>query len=446
MATNRLLFTVIAALACSLVSGGCSTDEPGPADVGEVTPDAGPVVSCPTRLRMSVVSGGVVHLGWTGATHDNRFPLNAEFTVDITACDEECRACTFAGPIPDPQVNLQRCLTDSSVACQADSDCPPFQCVPTSSTTLGCANNGAPCATDTDCMAGECTVFLGANSASPIRPNCFSVVFRAPGEDTPVTGRIDLETGLMTFERFGLWIASSDVNRNPGFCPVCIGDDQRGDGNKGGVCSENPHGPTMGATLGQPCDAQSNSSIPALSAVYSLDCAVPMGPSFDLSTYEAGTAVARRWTLREGEQPACADGPCWCGLCAGTDQACHEDDDCAPGVACEASAQPGVSPPRSNTCVDECAWDAEALTGRCNGVVGLDEEGMPIIAPVPCLPSGDGAEVVVRGSSERLAPGSYTMVIGSVGCAGPSFSPAVSAALGLPGPNVSVYRLRVDLE
>ena len=423
---------------------GCPEGE-APSDAGLAGSDAGVDCFCPSRLRFTGLAQSVVHVGWTGVTHNNGLPEGAQFVVDVRACDDDCRNCSFEGPTPDPELNLQRCLTDTSLSCSSAAECPNYQCIPVGPGVTACANNFAPCAQDSDCAPGECSVFLGGNSASPIRANCFAAMFRAPNAAHPVEGRIDLETGQLTFDRFGLWIVSSDVNRNPGFCPVCVGDMQRNDGKKEGICSSNPHGGTMEANVGRACDAHGNSGIPIRAGVYSLDCSVPMAPSFDLSTYRAGTAAAALWTLDPNQQPACTDGPCWCGVCEGTALPCHEQADCS-GAACVADVEMPAVPPRSNRCIDACGWDNSTLSGTCNTVVGQTDAGEPIIAPTPCFPGGITAEVIVTGTSERLTDRTYSVGTAGLGCAGPGVIGAVNQAIGLPGLSVSVFKFRVDAE
>lgn len=441
---NRLNGTSLALLA-AVALAACSEEPASTPDGGMTVQDAGRF--CPERLRFSVLDEGLVHVGWTGATHNNAFPVGAQFVVDVTGCDPQCRNCRFEGPTRDPAVNLQRCMTDTSVVCADASECPPFQCIPVGPGAFACANNFQPCTTDADCMPGECGAFLGANSGSPIRPNCFAVMFRTTTPDqVPVTGTADLDTGRVTFENFGIWIVASDLNRNPGFCPVCVGDDVPRDGVKNGTCTDSPHGATVQTGIvGQPCDLHSSSGIPSRAGEYSLDCAVPFGPSFDMSSKRVSTSASAEWTLDPDVQPMCNGQPCWCGICEGTATACHDDGDCA-GASCVADVMSPAVPPMNNVCVTECAWDNEALRGSCMGVVGFDMMGNPVIAPTNCLPQGPSASVSVQGTSRALGPRSFSVNAVSLGCAGPSFAGPVNQAIGLPGPNVSVFKLRMDLE
>lgn len=429
-----------------LLAVACSGDSTSSPDAGVTSRDAGEKF-CPTRLNFTVLDEGVVHVGWTGATHNNRFPPGAEFVVEVTACDDECRNCRFEGPIPDPTINLQRCMTDTSVACDATTTCPPFQCITTQVGKL-CANDFSPCSVDSDCSPGECWTFLGANSGSPIRNNCFAPMFRtAPGQ-SPVVGTIDLETGRTTFDNFGIWIVSSDEPGTPGFCPVCTGDTERNDGNKDGTCTENPHGRTAMGSVGRPCDAHSSSGIPSRAGVYSLDCAVPFAPSFDMTIRKAGSAVETTWTLDAAEQPMCDGAPCWCGVCEGTAVPCHAHSDCGSGITCVGVVDAPAVPPKNNFCITPCTWDPTRLRGGCMGVVGVDGEGMAIIAPTNCLPGSTdaNARISVVGSSRRLSERSYSVGTAGLGCASQSFVGAVNTAIGLPGPNVSTYRFQVDAE
>jgi hypothetical protein len=200
----------------------------------------------------------------------------------------------------------------------------------------------------------------------------------------------------------------------------------------------------MTANIGRACDAHGNSGIPIRAGVYSLDCAVPMAPSFDLSTREAGTAAAARWILDPDDQPMCGDEPCWCGVCEGTALPCHEQSDCR-GSTCVGVVQPPAVTPRNNRCIDECSWNNGSLSGTCNTVVGTNDAG-PIIGPTPCYPTGDNAEIEVTGSSRKLAARTYTVETAGLGCAGPGVIGAVNTFIGLPGLSVSVFKFRVDAE
>ncbi|MEQ9500293.1 MAG: hypothetical protein RIT81_25690 [Deltaproteobacteria bacterium] len=430
-------------LAVALAACNGSSDD-GARDGGPTVRDAGDF--CPERLRFSVLDDGLVHVGWTGATHNNAFPVGSEFVVDVTGCDPQCRNCRFEGPVRDPEVNLQRCMTDSSISCQDSAECPPFQCITTTSGER-CANNFAPCASDADCMPGECSVYLGSNSGSPIRENCFAVVFRTLDGSPPVQGTTDLDTGRVTFDNFGIWIVASDLGLNPGFCPVCVGDDVPRDGQKNGTCSMSPHGATAMDTVGQPCDLQTNSGIPSRAGEYSLDCAVPFGPSFDMSSRGLSTSASAQWTLDDTAQPMCNGQPCWCGVCEGTPTPCHDAGDCS-GQACVADVMSPAVPPQNNFCVpgSECVWDNANLRGTCMGVVGVDMQGNPIIAQTSCLPQGPSASVSVQGASRPLGERSFSVNAVGLSCAGQSFVGAVNQAIGLPGPNVSVFKMRMDLE
>src|SRR5262249_49498918 len=147
----------------------CPEQQPS-ADAGVRIPDAG---VCPTKLRFSVLDDGKVHAGWTGATHENKLPTNAVFVLQVDHCDPSCRNCSFHGPIPDPNVKTQRCLSDTRVACSStllnDPACPRYRCnnFQGQGVTL-CADNARACGNDGECDFGSCSFFLGGNAASPI--------------------------------------------------------------------------------------------------------------------------------------------------------------------------------------------------------------------------------------------------------------------------------------
>lgn len=467
------------ALGLALIAGllsGCPQDqgpepEPEAEDAGDPDPvDAGEGGFCPSEILFSSLTDGIAHVGWSGFTHNVGPADGAYFWAEVVACDDDCRNCRFEGPINRGAVNLLRCESDSSVQCEVDGDgtpttvCPNYKCLP----HLGgpgvdlCMNNFAPCGSDADCTPGQCKIFWGGNSASNIAVSSYGLVFGAPDENPPVQGTIDLFNGTVTFQRLGFQITSS-TDRIPGFPPVCLGDTVRGDGVKDGVCSPSPYnegtpgtglpgGVTWTQHLDEPCDAHSGSGLPNRAGIYSLDCGVHFSTTvgFDMSSNGNGTAVQAIWSLDEDEQPLCPlpggqFEPCWCGVCEGTAQPCHSHDDCI-GTLCTADVIPPAQIPQNNACVTPCVWDTDTFAGSCQRPVGLTPDGGVILAEFGCMPRGTDAEVIARGFSERLSDRSFSIQTGVLGCAAPGGNPVTNSQLGLPGPNVGLYRFRVDLQ
>lgn len=444
--------TLLLACACAVLTA-CPPPPPAEEDAGSVEPeDAGVEAFCPSRIRLTYLDGGLISLGFTGVTHEQQASIGAEIVADIVACDDECRNCRFEGPIPDPTVNLtRRCRDDTSVSCETKEDCGFAGCLPLAQDPEGnpvflCNNTLTPCQQAEDCGRAECTHFLGPHATSPIQPSCFTAMMvDGPNGEPPVVGRIDTQTGALNFDRFQVEIGSNTLTRTGSIqCAVCEGDPVRLDGQKDGTCVAGPSGNILPEIEGIPCDAQGASGIPIHPGVHSLDCNAPQASTFDLTPSDFGTSSAPRWTIDPAEQPACAGGHCWCGVCQDNPRkGCHSQADC-PGSVCH---QPEGRAYYNNVCVDECVWDEEELQGRCNrvGAPGVDG-GPPVLVPARCFPTGEGAEIRLSGSVERLSDRSFSIATAGIGCAAPSLIESTSAGLGLPGLNISRYRWRVDLE
>jgi hypothetical protein len=423
-------------------------------------------------------------VGWTGGLHNQSGAEGVEFVVDVTNCDDECRNCRFEGPSADPTLNiLRRCLSDPSVACTADEDCPAAVC-----SGLTRCIDGSPCTPGGACpIDGQCVNFASASSISPVlsAPSCFATVFTANATQAAVEGRIDLQTGAVNFDHFGLKVASSAAYGRA-LCPTCEGDPTPNDGIAEGTCTlspnyeavevlDNPDTPANEATTtavpkrGVACDANGTSGVRVRAGTYSLDCAPRLTPTIDLTPVDFGTSSAPRWTIDPAEQPACGDGEaCWCGYCASTVvlqsldpsafRACHRQTDCDAGDTCvttglDADNDPTngfsfMAPASSNFCRTDspCTWDPVALRGTCLSRRN-DAAGNPV--PTLCVPSraqGDDVELRLRGESERLSDTSFTISAAGLGCSTPSAIPSTNLQLGLPGINITVLRYRVDLE
>ncbi len=429
----------------------CSGDDPTtPPDAG--APDATAAAMCPTHLRFTFVEGNRTEVGWTGNLHGSTISRDAFFRVAVKECDASCRNCRFEGPVRDARLNTQRCLSDTAQTCTTDSECPAWQCrqlvpgVPQAGRV--CAHNaGMTCTTDEDCGPSACRFFVGPAFPISAPRTCLATFLDSFDGGPPVAGTIDLTTGQVRMDR--LIIATGAVDSGlQGACPVCMGDPKANDTLKGGTCQPNPTAPVFPYSGAQACDTNGFGQLSGYQYQYSLDCTAPLGRSIVLNVQRATTGGIR-FELTD-DQPSCAGGRCWCGVCQGTLQTCHSSGDCA-GVPCVA---PDDIPSRPNACVTPCSWNESTQRGTCETQdPPSGDAGPPPRRTVSCFPGEVGAAIVAQGSTRLLSSEEFSIQLASASCAPPvraiSMSPAARAAdvvIGLPGPMLNLYKLNVTKE
>lgn len=424
---------------------GCSdgSDPSGPLQ----PTDAGAALSCPTHLRFSFLDGNRTDIGWTGATHGSTFSRGAFFRVKVTDCDDECRRCAFEGPVRDDVVNTQRCVSDTAQACTADTDCPNWECrslVPGNpQSPKVCAHDSSmTCQSAADCGPSACRFFIGPSFPITAPRTCLGTYLDSSDGRPPVFGNIDLQTGAVELTRLGITTGATD-SETQGACPKCVGDGSPNDGIQGGTCMQNDVQPAFPYDGNQACDAHGIGQPAEFDGYYSLDCSTPLGVRIDVGL-EGGTTNGRRMSLT-AVQPECSGGRCWCGVCEGTLDPCHDSGDCL-GAACVA---PTDVPVRANACIGTCAWDPDAQQGTC--MTRTSSTG-PLIQ-VSCFPGEVGSEIVAPGRATVLSATSYSVQLGHVACRQPAravfMSPvsiATDQAVGLPGPALYLLRFQVDQE
>lgn len=441
------------AAAVAVAVAGCDEAPEVVVDAGAVDASVGP--RCPTHLRFTFVEGNRTDVGWTGNLHGSTISKDAFFRVALTECDASCRNCAFEGPVRAADINTQRCLVDSSLTCSADADCPPWECreLVAGAPQFGrvCSDaSSRPCTTDAECGPSACRFFVGPSFPISAPRTCVSTFLDALPNDggrPPVKGTIDLASGRVNMERFTLAIGAVDSGKQ-GACPVCVGDTRANDGVKGGTCAVNPTAPVFPYDGAQACDTNGFGQLSGYQFQYSLDCTAPLGRSIVFDVRGANTGGVR-FELGE-QQPTCAGGRCWCGVCEGSFRACHSAGDCD-GTACVAAADLPSGP---NSCVTPCAWDTATQRGVCETQdPAQGDAGLPPRRRVSCFPGDLGSEIVAQGGTRVLSSEEFSIQLANVTCAPPvralSMAPSSIVAdrqIGLPGPMLNVYKLNVTKE
>jgi hypothetical protein len=348
--------------------------------------------------------------GSTGTAHGVGLATGSQLVVEVLACDDECRRCSFRGPVRgESPVVSQRCFNDTNATCTADTDCP-----------------GA---------TGPCRFIFPPITSEIFVPTCSLVYFEpvAGPDPSPVQGVIDLFTGEADFSVMNLRVAVSLANAPDAptaACVNCLGDAQPFDGVAGGTCEFG----------GQACDVHGVGT--ALANATSFDCELPPNPPINIPLPVSGTSTAsKQWTL-DDSRPRCTDEgtstaePCWCGACPdGTP--CFADNQCPMGTTCGfVGPSPDFFNVTNNACnassTDTCNWDPETESGTC-----ADD---PTIG---CFPDGVDGETIIATGTAEVNEGSYIIQIANLVCL-PSFGvPLIDNATGLPGP--LLFEARFDV-
>ncbi len=370
-------------------SAGCSGGDAPVVDAG--IDDAGTKV-CPKFLEFEALGDQTrIDIGYTGLLHGGTLPSNSLATYRIDACDDECRRCSFSGPVrADPArrpVVMQRCVNDPRKECSQDSECG---------------------------VGGKCRFALRTMQNSAAGTCSLAYFEPAPGigNGEPVQGVFDLVTGAAT-----LTIANIiSALYTGGICESCDNDKTSFDGIADGTCSSS----------GVACDVSGLGGVPPSNT--SFDCPIP-GPSMSavpLPLTNLGSDT-RTWSIADPGRPSCTDddGLCWCGLCEDFASPCSSHSDCS-GIGsgqCGFAGVPGMEiKSRNNTCATTCDYDAQTNRGTCLPLGGGTTK-------VPCFPN-DGT-ITAEGKVKR-GNGFFVTTLAGLDCYGASYTP-IDGVFGLPG-------------
>lgn len=366
--------------------GGCGADSPGKVPVFSHADAA--VESCPTHLDLTLLADSSrSESGWTGLAYGIG-PLNGSYsTVEIIECDEDCRRCSFHGPVRGDQPAVhQRCLNDVSTICSQDEDC----------------GEGGMC-------RFMWPPFNGFNF-------CDLVYFEPTGEPdpSPMRGVFDFATGQIDFDALNLRVGISLA----GVCGDCDHDDAA-DGQARGTCRN----------TGAACDVAGTQDTPPLTSSY--DCAPLSFTDLGFGVPASGASTTPTFWTMDDTRPKCtvpeySELSCWCGVCEdGTP--CFSDDQCSPGSTCGYPGEDPANPQykvQPDACVGSCDWDEATQSGTCTNAGG---------GTVGCLPRSGTIEVRA-GAKVEVPNGYYLSTIGLLTCVPATDNEAINLNSGLPGP------------
>jgi len=422
--------------------------------VCELDPSEGtcPTGTCPTKVTfLGTSTAGVLDAGWTGQSHDSKTVSEGLLTMSVGTCAHaapNCGVCPYTGPIENGagEIDSHRCSCDSSIPCNAASDCP-----------------------------GSCACGFYFGSYLPLSAGgvstCVANVFNGgvSGTFNEDTGDTDGSAAVIAT------VYSGPTADNP--CPKCVGDGALNDGVQNGTCS-------TGARAGLGCDAMGTSPIPQFGST-SLDCPPPaLGKIADLPIDLSNTTGTKTKTL-SASNPLCrATGfttlHCFCDTCdnlAATP--CDDNADCVAvgatvcggkrcqggannGAACAANSAcpggacgvPGLAT-APNQCDDATCVATTGNEGECSGgpfeqFCGPTAEFQSCTDNTPCLPYGEtcsigkfrrcytdngvnGNTVKATGLADAPVGHQSDPTLAALFCVGPTSSGAVNAVAGLPG-------------
>lgn len=439
---------------------------------------------CPTRLRFATSVGvpeARLDLGWTGIGFGAPLPLGSGLWTSLSCGSSlrPCGTCAITGALAGTgagELHNQRCSNDSSISC---SD-------------------------DTPCLAGggSCRLYYGPPLSLYVGGVPACVVSQIVG---PVSGTADLEIGALSValdlsSRF--WAGSyvdppcprcaGDPTPNDGLAAGSCSEGARAglpcDGN-----AEVPGRPDFGVTsLDCPVETAPFSNADGTWSVpLQLATATQVRTLTSTSPACSGEAPERCFcdTCNNPNQEVCDDhadcpdpaGPiaaiCGGRRCMGgtnTGAACSNGTEC-PGGAC---GRPG-DPTHPNGCIDtsdlpdlcldtspsgdglgECM--AFLPTGKCTRhaqrscssdndccddtpacTVDPIVPGDCVIGNRPCfLDNGVvGGQLTAPATADYPLADTWSPTLASIFCLGPSASPALNIATGLPGPGRAVMRV-----
>lgn len=362
--------------------------------------------TCPTHLDMELIgSQSRFSPGSSGIAHGVGLAQGSRVSVEVLACDDDCRRCTFRGPVrgepvAEPAIT-QRCLNRVATTCSSDEECEA-------------AGPGA----------GPCRFIFPPVSAQIILPSCTLVYFDPVtlGEDpSPMQGTIDLLTGEADLPVMNLAIAVSLQN---GACIECLGDTTPFDGVANGTC----------ATGGQSCDVNGIGTVVASTTSY--DCPPPPNAPINIALPANGTSTASRmWTMDDTRPRCTANGaqtgePCWCGVCS-DGAPCIADNECAVGTCGAAGTAQDPINTSNDSCSGTCDWDPTSRAGTCS-----DDPAKS------CFPSGLGASMAARGAAE-VNQGFFISQLANLVCMPALDGNFLDAVSGFPGPMLFEARFKV---
>jgi len=419
--TNGPLTTATPTVAPTSVPTGPTVVPTGPTVVptGPTVVPTGPTASqtpgasqCPVAVEVVGNAGSqkVLDSGWTGLAHNATVISDGKltFSVSCNGTTKPCGVCNVSGPIQNLKpgtgdINAHRCVNDTSVTC-----------------------NG-----DTDCASGKCAFYFGAPLPLSAGGIGTCVTNQVNGS---VSGTANVESGAFASSIQLTSRVFSGATNKP--CPNCNGDTTLNDGQKQGTCDGGPR-------QGQPCDANGNSPIPSFGTT-SLDC--PPGTLQQqlsaLSINLSGSSGTETKTL-DASSPACTgvgvgNKKCFCtaqGPTPTQPNACLDDTTTPAVEGC--SAVPGQ--PRKGQCAipaDLTCSPTETFRG-CASNADCPASGdtcVPILRPCYLDNGAIGGAVTAQGAADPPdANGESDPTLASLFCIPPVPQSSVDQAGGLPG-------------
>ncbi len=392
---------------------------------GTARPTATPTVTaprpsgspCPMGVEVIGTAGDnkILDTGWTGIAHNQSVIQDGKLSFGLENCDSPvrpCGQCDVAGPIPNPKagagdIDSQRCVSDTSISCDATTPCP----------------------------SGACEFFFGA----PLPLSAGGVSTCVTNQvDGPISGTANVESGAFASQiklKSTVFLVS-DVAQP---CPLCVGDTTVNDGTKGGTCD----GGQGYAKNGAACDGNGRST---LFGTTSFDC--PPATSTRLASLEidlsGGSSTVKR-TLTSSS-PNCTGAPgkkCLCPAGAGgtgaatAPNACVDEFD-TEGVD-ESICAPVSGKPNEGQCpgqpIDQnCEHDT--FRGCSSNADCTFPDDKCITVPRPCfLDNGIvGNSVSAVGVPDKPVNGESDPTFASIFCIPFTGRASVDAVAGLPGP------------
>jgi hypothetical protein len=419
--------------------------------------------------------------GWTGLAHNSKIITRGEATVatDCSGKPRPCGVCNLTGPIANPDAgqgvsNNHRCSNNPSIECTDDTPCSAKTC-------LGGSQDGKPCTAGSDCdsnlcpAAGTCQFFFGAPLPLAAGGVSTCVVNQIVGG---ISGTANIETGDSAST---VHLTSSVFNgillAQP--CPECVGDTTIADGKRDGHCNG-------GARDTLSCDAGGESPEFISHGTTSFDCPPLPGAKIGALPINLSNSTGTTTHTLSSANPDCRDGggKCFCDTCADVNkEPCSTDADCPGGAKCggprcNGGANNGAScsalgassqcpggvctipgqPTASNQCQagSTCVADTEnALNGHCSegpvdSYCSPHDTFQGCASAADCPTAGDtcslmifrpcfldngqiGGSVSAFGKADVPVGGVSHPTLSSLFCIGPTTSPSVNTAAGLPG-------------
>jgi len=405
--------TAARGLSQCLLAIAIATGLVGPARVA-LANDGAP---CPPAMRFAGGAGAEIDSGFTGFYHNRElvgYLLNV--AIDTASCDgttqPTCGECALQALLPNAGGSNERCVGDTSLVCNADSDC-----------------GGA----------GPCRFF----ATPPLAVSGGGIGVCLTNEITAnISGTVNIEAGRMAIDVPQKTTIHLGSNDEP--CPVCLGDTTPNDGVPDGTCA-------AGARVGLTCDTNAES---VSYGATSFDCAPSNAIGtlvLDSDPIRISTESADATRTLTTASPTCtalgfSSFRCLCGTCT-TGEPCSADSDCPAAGTCTGTSG---TPTKPNTCFSTSCTAGECTTGPLDGTCGPVETFRLCLAATDCPFPGDtctfqprscfsdngvlGGSVTVPVAADPLGSSSNTISpsTGALFCAPSSGGAAVDAQGGLP--------------